>query len=154
MFLLSEKVKISTWLAIFLAICGIVVMQGGTTTGQWTGSLFALFSAFAFAVYTIILRWNRSTDITSALFMSGVFSIIIFGLVSIQFGNGPGISSHDLAVSLLMGAFQTGIGSRTVPAVQLALLPLVEIVLGPLWVTIFIGEIPALTTLFWAYLLC
>ncbi len=63
---------------------------------------------------------------------------------------GIAVPAQDIFIASLMGVFQTGaglllytIGARTVPAVQLALLPLIEVILSPFWVAIIIGEVPS-----------
>lgn len=153
--LLSERVRKSTWLAVAIAIGGIVVMQGGAVAeGQISGNLFAVGSALGFAVFTIILRWKKQSDMMPTVFLSGVFATLICATISLSNGAGLVIPGHDVFIALLMGVFQTGtglvlytMGARTVPAVQLALLPLIEVVLSPVWVAIIVGEVPKGITL-------
>jgi len=135
---------------MILALGGILVMQGGCLSGgNISGNLFAIGSAFGFAVFTIALRWKRQNDMMPTVFLSGVFASIICAAIIFATGSGFGISGSDVTIALLMGVFQTGaglvlytIGARTVPAVQLTLLPLVEIVLSPVWVALFVDEYP------------
>lgn len=153
--LLSERVRKSTWLAVALAIGGIFVMQGGAVAvGQFFGNLLAASSALAFAVFTIILRWKKQRDMMPTVVLSGIFAVPICAAITWLDGTGLVIPSQDVQIALLMGVFQTGaglilytLGARTVPAVQLALLPLIEVVLSPLWVALFVGELPSDITL-------
>ncbi len=53
-----------------------------------------------------------------------------------------------------MGVFQVGaglaiytIGSRVIPAAELALLSMTEVLLGPFWVWLFLGETASVYTL-------
>ena len=64
------------------------------------------------------------------------------------------VSQHDLLLCTMLGLVQVGLGlilytlgSRHVPAGELALLSLTEVVLGPIWVWIGVGETPSLYTL-------
>ena len=64
------------------------------------------------------------------------------------------ISAHDGGIAMGMGVFQVGaglvlytIGSRSLPAAELALLSLAEVLLGPFWVWLFLGETASANTL-------
>ncbi len=147
---LSEKVQRSTWIAIGLAMAGIVVMQGGAiASGNALGNLYAVGSALCFALFTVVLRWRKHGDMLPTVLLSGLFATVICFGISTALGTGLSVPTNDILVASLMGVFQTGaglvlytIGARTVPAVQLALLPLIEVVLSPIWVAVIIGEIP------------
>jgi len=152
---LNEKVQMSTWIAIGLAMAGIVVMQGGAiASGNALGNLYAVGSALCFALFTLVLRWRKHGDMLPTVLMSGLFATVICFGISKALGTGLSVPTNDILVASLMGVFQTGaglllytIGARTVPAVQLALLPLIEVVLSPFWVAVIIGEIPTATVL-------
>lgn len=147
---LTEKVQRSTWIAIGLAMAGIVVMQGGAiASGNALGNLYAVGSALCFALFTLVLRWRKHGDMVPTVLLSGLFATVICFGISTALGTGLSVPTNDILVASLMGVFQTGaglvlytIGARTVPAVQLALLPLIEVVLSPIWVAVVIGEIP------------
>lgn len=148
--LLRERVQRSTWIAIGIALSGILVMQGGAiATGNAIGNLYAIGSALCFALFTLVLRWRSQSDMMPTVLLSGIFAIIICLVVLKSNGTALELPRRDIVVASLMGVFQTGaglvlytIGARSVPAVQLALLPLIEVVLSPIWVAIFIGEFP------------
>ncbi|WP_223423973.1 DMT family transporter [Tateyamaria pelophila] len=157
---LAEKVQGSTWIAISLAMAGIVVMQGGAiANGNALGNLYAVGSALCFALFTLVLRWRKDGDMMPTVLLSGVFAAIICFVVSQVTGTGLAVPMDDIIVASLMGIFQTGaglvlytIGARTVPAVQLALLPLIEVILSPLWVALIIGEFPTVIVLVGGFL--
>lgn len=147
---LGERVRKTTWIAIGLAMVGIVVMQGGAIAdGNALGNLFAVGSALCFALFTLVLRWRKQGDMTPTVLLSGLFATVIcLGITTLQ-GTGISVPQQDILIASLMGVFQTGaglvlytIGARTVPAVQLALLPLIEVILSPLWVALIVGELP------------
>lgn len=155
-FALSERVAPSTWGAIIIALVGIVIMQGGAiATGNAIGNLFAVGSALFFALFTLVLRLRKDGDMLPTVLLSGVFASIACFLVANGYGSGLRIPQNDLIIALLMGVFQTGaglilytIGARSVPAVQLALLPLIEVILSPFWVALIVGEQPTKLVLF------
>ena len=153
--ILREQVRQATWVAMLFAIIGIAIMViNGFAAGKLVGNVSALLSATGFAVFTIALRWGKLEDMLPAVFLAGVFAIITGALVCEFNGYGFALPRNDIVISVSMGVFQVGmglviytIGSRVVPAAELALLSMTEVLLGPLWVWIFIGETVSFYTL-------
>jgi DME family drug/metabolite transporter len=145
---LRERVRYTTWIAILVAIGSIMIMVSGqTSNGALDGTLAALGSAFGFALFTIGLRWGRSEEMLPAVFLSGVFAIVIASIICLIMGLPFVLSPGDVSISISMGVFQVGaglvlytLGSRTLPAAELTLLSLAEVLLGPFWVWLFLGE--------------
>jgi drug/metabolite transporter (DMT)-like permease len=153
---LREIVRKATWVAILFAIVGIGIMVQDKTQGgaALLGNLAALGSAFGFAVFTVALRWGRSGDMLPAVFLSGIFAIFITSSICLLSGLSFQISVNDTSISMGMGVFQVGaglvlytLGSKTLPAAELTLLSLAEVLLGPLWVYLFLNEVATLNTL-------
>lgn len=152
---LGESVRRATWIAMLFAAVGIAIMViNGFASGRMVGNLSALLSACGFATFTIALRWGKLEDMLPAVFLGGVFAIATALLVCSLNGSGLDVPRNDMLISLSMGVFQVGlglvvftIGSRVVPAAELALLCMTEVLLGPLWVWIFIGETASFYTL-------
>lgn len=152
---LREPVRIATWIAIAIAIGGIAIMVADKSGSvALNGSLAALGSAFGFAVFTVSLRWGRTGEMLPSVFLSGLFAIVVTVAVCKLSGLPIVISAQDGAVSMGMGVFQVGaglilytLGSRSLPAAELALLSLAEVLLGPFWVWLFLGETASLNTL-------
>lgn len=153
--ILRERLRLATWIAIAVAIGGIAVMvvdKSGSVALK--GSLAALGSAFGFAVFTVALRWGRTNEMLPAVLLSGLFAIAITLIICVSLQLPLIISKNDSLISLGMGVFQVGaglilytLGSRSLPAGELALLSLAEVLLGPLWVFLFLGEAPSANTL-------
>ena len=152
---LREPVRAATWIAIAVALGGILIMVSDKTGDVAVqGSLAALGSALGFAVFTVALRWGRSGEMLPSVFLSGLFAIVItFGICQIL-ELSVVLSLQDGGVAMGMGVFQVGaglilytLGSRTLPAAELALLSLAEVLLGPLWVWLFLNETASLNTL-------
>ena len=153
-FVLGERVRPATWIAVLIGAVGVVVMindKGGT--GTISGNLAALFSALGFAVFTVALRWGKSSDMLPAVFLSGLFAIVITTTVCLATGLPLVLSHSDTSIAMVMGVGQVGmglllftIGSKTVPAVELTLLSMAEVVLGPVWVWVFLGEVASVNT--------
>ena len=153
--ILRERVRVATWVAIAVAIGGIAIMVADKSGSvALKGSLAALGSAFGFAVFTVALRWGRTGEMLPSVFLSGLFAVVItFGICQFL-GLSIALSVHDGSVAMGMGVFQVGaglilytLGSRSLPAAELALLSLAEVLLGPLWVWLVLGETASLNTL-------
>ncbi|MGI9318664.1 MAG: EamA family transporter, partial [bacterium] len=115
--------------------------------GRLQGNLAALLSALGFAIFTIALRWKKLDDMLPAVFLAGLFSICVSIVVCLTQGYGLNVPSRDAFIALSMGVFQVGmglaiytIGSKVVPAAELALLSMTEVLLGPVWVWLFYAE--------------
>ena len=152
---LREKVRKATWISILFAMLGIGIMVQDKSTGSaLLGSLAALGSAFGFAVFTVALRWGRSVEMLPAVLLSGIFAIFITSSICLLSGLPFQISVNDTGISMGMGVFQVGaglvlytLGSKPLPAAELTLLSLAEVLLGPVWVYLFLNEVVTLSTL-------
>ncbi|WP_135506231.1 DMT family transporter [Roseovarius aestuariivivens] len=152
---LREPVRRATWIAIAVAIGGIAIMVVDKSGGvALLGSLAALGSALGFAVFTVALRWGKSGDMLPAVFLSGIFAIFITLGFCLVLGLPVLLTARDAGIALAMGVFQVGaglilytLGSKSLPAAELALLSLAEVLLGPLWVWLFLGETASAFTL-------
>jgi drug/metabolite transporter (DMT)-like permease len=160
--ILRERVRRSTWIAMVAALFGFGIMLGGTSLRGFSGSVLALYSAFSFSCYSVLLRWGQHTDMNASIIWNALFLIALSGLIllvptPLRAGVGSGdfaIGWWNLVIVIAMGAIQLTlglalftIGSKTVPAAELALLALLEPVLAPIWVWLAFGEVPPVPTL-------
>lgn len=153
--LLKESVRPATWVAMAVAIAGICIMvYGGFAAGYIAGNLAALLSACGFAVFSVALRWRKLDDMMPTVFLAGVFAIMIAGTVCVTAGYTLAIPQNDILIAFAMGVFQVGagltvytLGSKNVPAAELTLLSMTEVVLGPLWVWWLLGETAGIHTM-------
>jgi drug/metabolite transporter (DMT)-like permease len=146
--ILKEPVRRTTWIAILLAGVGMFIMvREGLAAGALAGNLAALLSALGFAVFTLALRWGKLSDMMPAVVLGAAFSMIVAGVAAPVMGTGLAAPPRDMAISVAMGAIilATGMalyttGSRVIPAAELTLLSMVEVMLAPVWVWIVLGE--------------
>jgi drug/metabolite transporter (DMT)-like permease len=144
--LLGEVVRRLTWVAIAIAALGMAVMVAdGLASGGLTGMALAAISIVAWAGMIVMLRRHRGLDMLPAL----VIGATVSGLVSLVIAGDLSAPAADIGFALLLGAAQTGtgtalimLGARRVPAAQVALLLLTEVIVAPFWVWLFVGETP------------
>lgn len=146
--LLGEHVRRATWIAIGVAGIGMFIMvREGLAAGAMLGNIAALMSALGFAAFTITLRWGKLADMMPTVVLGGVFSILVAAVVLGIRGEALLVPGRDIAISMLMGAAQLAVGmilytlgSRVVPAAELTLVSMVEVLLAPIWVWLLLGE--------------
>ena len=149
---LKEKPSRPTLVTMIIAFFGIVIMIGeGFTIGSAYGNLMALMTTFFFSIYAVIVRFNRQVDMLPAILISTVLIMAMTGLT--QRGVLP-ISKDDLWLCLLWGGVMSGftsasfiVASRHIIAAELTIFMLLEFALGPVWVWLFVNEIPSTWTL-------
>jgi len=158
---LREEVRRATWLAMTLALSGVAVMVAGSLViGTVTGNLLALGASLSFAGYNVLLRKGRANDMMPCVVVAGLVAALISAPVVVATSADPfsqgafALSARDFALCLAMGTIQVGLGltvftlgARHVPAVELALLSMSELVLAPLWVWLAVNEVPSAFTL-------
>ena len=148
-FYLKEKVSLIGFLSIALAMTGIIIMIGDSvSSGSLFGNLVALAIPINFSILVMIIRKYSNLDMIPAIFYSGVLSCFygLFLTESLIF------SSHDIFMGFLLGVPQLAlgficitIGSRTTASATIGLLMLSETLFGPIWVWLFLNEIPPLS---------
>ena len=152
---LREAVRPSTWIAIGIAVFGMYLMvSDGLETGAFAGNMAALLSAAGFGVFSVALRWGRVGDMMPVAFLGSIFSSLFAAGVLIFRGEPIPAAQHDMGVAMAIGFFVVAmgmvlftLGSRVVPAAELTLLSLVEVLLGPIWVWLALGETASQNTL-------
>jgi drug/metabolite transporter (DMT)-like permease len=144
---LSESVTGRALVAMGVALLGVALMVGGPGSGGVLGVGVSLVMTLAFAATIVITRHRRDVSMAPAICLSQALVVVVVAPLA-----HPGtVTAHDLAFLVLLGAGQVGlglafltVGARLIPAAEVALITLLEIVLGPLWVWIVLGERPAL----------
>ena len=148
-FYLKEKVSLISFISIVLAMSGIAVMVGDSiSSGSFFGNIVALAIPINFSILVMIIRKNKNLDMVPAIFYSGIFSIIYGLILSESFI----FTGHDILMGFFLGVPQLAfgficitIGSRTTPSTTIGLLMLTETIFGPIWVWLFLNEIPPMS---------
>jgi drug/metabolite transporter (DMT)-like permease len=147
---LGEPITRRTVGAMALALAGIALMLGSPGEGSWTGDGLAFVAALAFAVMIVITRWRNDVSMTPATCLSQVILVVAF----LPFASPGDIRGDDVGWLAALGIGQIGlgfalltVGARLIPAAQVGLITLLEVVLGPLWVWLALDERPSTLTL-------
>lgn len=149
---LRERVGWVRGVAMLVALFGVWRMvSGGQSGGDTLGIALSCVIASALAVATVTVRRYHAIRMTPAMCLAATI-IMVVGLTMRE---ATPVSGADVFLMLLFGAVQLAIGmiwfttgARLIPAGEAALLGLLECVLGPIWVWIFLGEEPGSQAIF------
>ena len=152
---LRERVARSMWFAMFGVIVGVTIMIGeGLAEADLLGDLAALASAVGFAVFSVAIRRGRDTDMSPTILIGAAITTAFSAVMAAASGTGLAAPMMDVGLAaaygvLVIGAgiFMLTIGARNVPAAELLVLSLTEVVFASIWVWLAFGEVPSVLTL-------
>jgi drug/metabolite transporter (DMT)-like permease len=147
---LGEPISRRTALAMLIALCGVALMLGDPGGASLAGDALAFAAALAFSAMIVITRWRHEVSMAPATCLSQAILVVAFLPIA-----SPGeISGDDVGWLAALGIGQIGlgfalltVGARLIPAAQVGLITLLEVVLGPLWVWLALDERPDTLTL-------
>ena len=149
---LKEKISLNVWISIFIATIGIIIMAFGSSgSNSVVGFVFGMLSSIGFSIFSVTLRWRTQTPKFTTVAFSGFFcfvfaAIMLLSTKQVFFStsyNGALFSLHGTLVCL--GLILYSIGSKAIPAAELTLLSLTEVIGGIFWVwlpILGINEVP------------
>jgi len=148
-FYLKEKVSLIGFISIVLAMSGITIMIGDSiSSGTLFGNLVALIIPISFSILVMVVRKHSNLDLIPAIWYASILGLIY----SIAMVESFDFTNHDIFMGFLLGVPQLSfgficitIGSRTTRSVTIGLLMLTETICAPLWVWLFLNEIPPLS---------
>jgi drug/metabolite transporter (DMT)-like permease len=147
---LGEEIAARTWVAMLIALVGVTLMVSAGGGGGALGNGLAVVSMLSFAAAIVITRHRREISMAPATCLSQLFVVVACA----PFINPGSADTRDVVLLASLGIGQIGlglalltIGARLIPAAQTALISLLEVVLGPLWVWIAYTEQPSAVTL-------
>jgi drug/metabolite transporter (DMT)-like permease len=150
--LLKEKITRRDLLAVTLVMCGMLVFfLERVSPEHFIGNLVALFSGVTFAGLVLCLRMQKGQSTLESLFLGHALNTLI-GVPFVFFGKAP--TMHDTWALITLGVVQLGIpyvlygiAIRHVSALEGSLIPIIEPILNPIWVAIFVNEVPSALSL-------
>lgn len=150
-FLLKERIDRVTALAIALVFTGVLVLASGSLgQGRLLGDGFALMNAITIAAYYVTLRTTGRRNMLPHLALGSILG----GLLAVPFADFEPVTTTQALLIFLSGAIilpgAAGLlmlGPRYLPAPEVSMITLLEVILGPLLVWAVIGENPGQMTL-------
>jgi drug/metabolite transporter, DME family len=160
---LREKITISVWISIIIATIGIAIMAfGNTAENSLVGFVFGITSSVGFSVFSVSLRWRKETPKFTTVAFAGFFCFVFATIMILSKGQVFFSSSYNSSLFSLhgtlvcMGLILYSIGSKAIPAAELTLLSLTEVIGGIFWVWLplfGINEVPDTNTIIGGFFL-
>ncbi len=154
---LRERISLTVWISIFVAAFGIFVMAiGNTEKNSFAGLIFGLASALGFSIFSVTLRWRKNTPKFTTVAIAGLFCFLFSSLmISINDLSFLSTSKNEALFAthgtlVCSGLILYSIGSKNLPAADLTLLSLTEVIGGIFWVWLpwlGINEVPSTNTI-------
>ncbi len=160
---LKEKISLNVWISIVIATAGILIMAlGNTSEKSLIGFVFGLTASIGFSVFSVTLRWRKETPKFTTVAFAGFFCVVFSSIAIITNDlvffsssyNGTLFSLHGTLVCF--GLILYSIGSKAIPAAELTLLSLTEVIGGIFWVWLplfGINEVPTTNTIIGGFFL-
>ena len=154
---LKERISITVWISIIVATFGICVMAyGNTEKNSFLGLIFGLASALGFSIFSVSLRWRRQTPKFTTVALAGLFCFLFSSIFILSNDanflstskNEALFATHGTLVCC--GLILYSLGSKNIPAADLTLLSLTEVIGGIFWVWLpwlGINEMPSTNTI-------
>tara|TARA_B100001245_G_scaffold103977_1_gene75691 strand:- start:142 stop:1047 length:906 start_codon:yes stop_codon:yes gene_type:complete len=154
---LRERISITVWISILVASFGIIVMAlGNVEKNTLPGLIFGLASALGFSIFSVSLRWRKNTPKFTTVAVAGLFCCLFSSIFILNNDlsflstnkNEALFATHGTLVC--SGLILYSIGSKNLPATDLTLLSLTEVIGGIFWVWLpwlGINEVPSTNTI-------
>lgn len=149
----GERPGLTAWISALLALAGVsVIAWAQLEVGNLLGLVVCIGVPICFAGQSLALRRFRHVDMVPAICIGGFASFVIAGTLGFTAGHSFGgfeVSFRNVSLLCAMGLLQLAFpllfyarGARSVPAVTLTLIVMLDAVLNPLWPWLFLGEMP------------
>ena len=160
---LKEQISLNVWVSIFIATIGIIIMAfGNTGENSMVGFIFGITSSVGFSIFSVTLRWRKETPKFTTVAFAGFFCFIFATIMIVSKNQAFFSTSYNSSLFSLHGTLVCfglilySIGSKAIPAAELTLLSLTEVIGGIFWVWLplfGINEVPDTNTIIGGFFL-
>ena len=160
---LKEQISLNVWISIAIATIGIAVMAfGNKEENSLIGFIFGITSSVGFSVFSVTLRWRKETPKFTTVAFAGFFCFIFATIIILLKGQNFFSTSYNSSLFSVHGSLVCfglilySIGSKAIPAAELTLLSLTEVIGGIFWVWLplfGVNEIPDTNTVIGGFFL-
>ena len=152
----ARKVNMKAFVPVCVIVVGVVCfMCSGTDATSSTGNLIALCEGVFFALMTVSAKKVTRTNPIGMVAVANIFTaIVVFCIFPAKLAVVPTMTMLDWIIMLVLGVVQVGggycfynMGVMKVSPQKASVIALWEMILGPIWVAVFLGEIPSMLEL-------
>ncbi len=142
-----EKITKNIIVASFFMFVGLfIIFNDKLEIGSIEGNIYALLCTAFFATSYVILSRYKDMD----RFILTAFSGLALSMIAFFFCDDLSIDFKTLAVVMIMGLLISpisrvflGNGAKYISASEVSLLMIIETIMAPVWVWIFLNEVPS-----------
>ena len=149
----GEKPGLPAWISAVMAVIGVgIIAWHGLDGGRTAGLIVSIGVPVCFAGQTLALRRYRGIDMVPAICAGGFVTFLVAGALGFLAGHQGGgfdVPPRDLLILAVMGPLQLAVplifyarGARSVSAITLSLIVMLDAVINPLWPWLAVGEVP------------
>ena len=143
----KEKITINIIIASFFMFVGLfIIFNDELEIGSLTGNIYALLCTALFAMSFVLLSRYKQMDRVLLTALSG----LVLSIIAFFFCEDLAIDLKTLAVVMTMGLLISpisrvllGTGAKYISASEVSLLMIIETIMAPVWVWIFLDEVPS-----------
>ena len=148
---LKEIPDTKTWLAIIITFIAVAyIFHDSIELGNFYGDIFGLITAFGLACNAVLARFAKDRDLVP----SAVIGKLCVAIFAFFFVESFVLAEKDLIIIPLMCVMCVAlpfvlvtIAPRFIPAEEVNLFFLLEVIIGPIWVWLIVNEQPSLEAL-------
>jgi drug/metabolite transporter (DMT)-like permease len=148
---LKERIRSKTWIATAAAFLGIALMVSESLgRASLIGDGLAAIVTVNFAIAIILMRRHRTINMRPAAWLSALISVVL----TVPFATPLAVTAYDLGLLAIFGSVEMGLGivlftagAQRIPAVEAAMISILETILSPFWVWVLLGENPGPRTI-------
>ena len=149
----SKKVDTKRLIPVLLITAGVIVfMFSGIDGTSMKGNMIALTESIFFAIMTVGAKKSAGENPLGLTALANLFTgLFVFAFMPPQLSDALALTGQEWIIMLILGVFQLGLGyalynmgvRKTTPQ-KAAVIAIWEMILGPVWVAIFLHEYPSL----------
>lgn len=156
-FFLKERIQKADIINLCVVFFGMFLFfsdeKGG---GSLTGNIIAVFNGISFAGISIFLRLQKNGNPVLSMFWGNAFTALI-GIPFMAAGGLPdGQSLLFLVIAGALASFSYALYafvSKQLSALEIVLIPIIDPIMNPIWVFIFMGERPGVLSIIGAVII-
>lgn len=152
----TKKFDVKGAIPVAVIFVGVIFfMLSGTDAASSTGNMIALMEGVFFALMTVSSKKAAGTNVIGMTAVANIFTGVLMCIVfPANMATISGMTTRDWIVMIILGVVQVGggycfynLGVQKVSAQKASIISLWEMILGPVWVALFLKEYPTVPVL-------
>ncbi|MBQ8801421.1 MAG: DMT family transporter, partial [Clostridium sp.] len=152
----TKKFDFRSFVPVAVVFAGVIFfMLSGTDAASSTGNMIALMEGVFFALMTVSSKKAAGTNVIGMTAVANIFTGVVMCIIfPSNMATISAMTTRDWIIMIILGVVQVGggycfynMGVQKVSAQKASVISLWEMILGPLWVALFLKEYPSVPVL-------